>query len=172
MKRSRMVGKIRYAGYLLIVVQGLVIALLAIFLLNQQYMNVWRTYPQNNESVTVHLKSVPTEKQRDTQNFLLTSAKEQALFIARMDLLLNKSGGMDGYKFGVYGNTDEPSAELSFLNERILTAADLKTLISSDDLNSTLGVETGSIYSIGNIPSFRFYEHIVLKKLPSLFHDS
>ena len=148
MKKDRMIGKIRYAGYLLIVMQGLVIALLAIFLLNQQYMNVWRTYPQNNESVTVHLKSVPTEKQRDTQNFLLTSAKEQALFIARMDLLLNKSGGMDGYKFGVYGNTDEPSAELSFLNERILTAADLKTLISSDDLNSTLGVETGSIYQV------------------------
>lgn len=172
MKKDRMIGKIRYAGYLLIVMQGLVIALLAIFLLNQQYMNVWRTYLQNNESVTVHLKNVLTEKQRDTQNFLLTSAKEQALFIARMDLLLNKSGGMDGYKFGVYGNTDEPSAELSFLNERILTAADLKTLISSDDLNSTLGVETGSIYSIGNIPSFRFYEHIVLKKLPSLFHDS
>ena len=172
MKKDRMIGKIRYAGYLLIVMQGLVIALLAIFLLNQQYMNVWRTYPQNNESVTVHLKNVPTEKQRDTQNFLLTSAEEQALFIARMDLLLNRSGGMDGYKFGVYGNTDEPSAELSFLNERILTAADLKTLISSDDLNSTLGVETGSIYSIGDIPGFRFYEHIVLKKLPSLFHDS
>ena len=172
MKKDRMIGKIRYAGYLLIVMQGLGIALLAIFLLNQRYMNVWRTYPQNNESVTVHLKNVPTEKQRDTQNFLLTSAEEQALFIARMDLLLNRSGGMDGYKFGVYGNTDEPSAELSFLNERILTAADLKTLISSDDLNSTLGVETGSIYSIGDIPGFRFYEHIVLKKLPSLFHDS
>lgn len=172
MKRSRMVGKIRYAGYLLIIMQGLVIALLAIFLLNQQYMDVWRTYPQNNESMTVYLKNVPDDKQRDTQNFLLTSAKEQGLFISRMDLLLDNSGGMDGYKFGVYGNTDEPSAELSFLNERILTAADLKTLISSDDPNSTLGVETGSIYSIGDIPGFRFYEHIVLKNLPGLFQDS
>lgn len=172
MKRDRMVGKIRYAGYLLVVMQGLFIALSAVFLLDQQYMDVWRTYPQNNESVTVYLKNVPAGRQRDTQNFLLTSAEEQALFIARMDLLLNKSGSMDGYKFGVYGNTDEPSAELSFLNERILTAADLKTLISSDGLDSTLGVETGSVYSIGDIPGFRFYEHIVIKKLPGLFHDS
>lgn len=172
MKRNRMIGKIRYAGYLLIVMQGLILALLAIFLLNQQYMNVWRTYPQSNESVTVYLKNVPAEKQQDTQNYLLTATDEQALYIARMDLLLNNSGDMNGYKFGVYGNADEQSAELSFLNECILTGADLNVLINSDDPNSTLGVETGSIYSIGDIPGFRFYEHIVLKKLPSLFDDS
>lgn len=53
-----------------------------------------------------------------------------------------------------------------------MTAADLNALINSDDLNSTLGVETGSVYSIGDIPGFRFYEHIVIKKLPGLFRDS
>lgn len=117
MKRNQIIGKIRYAGYLLIVMQGLIVALLAIFLLNQQYMNVWRTYPQSNESVTVYLKNVCAEKQQDTQNFLLTAVDEQSLYIARVDLLLNNSGGMNGYKFGVYGNADEQPAELSFLND-------------------------------------------------------
>ena len=134
-----MIGKIRYAGYLLIVMQGLGIALLAIFLLNQRYMNVWRTYPQNNESVTVHLKNVPTEKQRDTQNFLLTSAEEQALFIARMDLLLNKSGGMDGYKFGVYVilGLENAEARSSFL-QGLADAGGLQTedLLEADSGNA------------------------------------
>ena len=35
-----------------------------------------------------------------------------------------------------------------------------------------MGVGNRSINSIGNIPSFRFYEHIVLKQLPGLFEDS
>ena len=172
MKRNRMVGKIRYAGYLLILMQGVMAALLTIFFLNQQYMAAWRAYPQSSEAVTIYLKNVPAENQQAAQDYLMAAAEEQSLFIVRMDLLLDNNGSMDGYKFGVYGNADEQTAELSFLGEDILTAADLKALIGSDDPNSTLGVEAGSIYSIGDIPGFRFFEHTVVKKLPSLFNDS
>ena len=51
-----MMGKIQYAGYLLIIMQGLILALLAVFFLNQQYMAVWRTYPNSETSMTVYLK--------------------------------------------------------------------------------------------------------------------
>ena len=58
------------------------------------------------------------------------------------------------------------------MGKKVLSTSDLRELLTSDNLNSTLGVETGSIYSIGNIPTFRFYERIVLQKLPALFNDS
>lgn len=167
-----MAGKIRYAGYLLIVMQGVMAALLTIFFLNQQYMAAWRAYPQSSEAVTIYLKNVPAENQHAAQDYLMAVAEEQSLFIVRMDLLLDNNGSIGGYKFGVYGNVNEQAAALSFLNEDILTAADLKALIGSDDPNSTLGVEAGSIYSIGDTPGFRFCEHIVVKKLPGLFDDS
>ena len=172
MKKERLIGKERYAGYLLIFMQGLIIALLAVFFLNQQYMAVWQTYPQSNEALTVYLKNVAEEKQRDTQNFLLAAAEEQELFVSRRDVLLDNSGSSQGYKFGVYGNAENQQTELSFLQESILTSADLNELLTSDNSDSTLGVETGSIDSIGEIPNFRFYEHIVVKQLPTLIEDS
>lgn len=155
MRKERLIGKERYAGYLLIFMQGLILALLAVFFLNRQYMDVWRTYPQGSEVLTVYLKNVAAEKERDTQNFLLTSAEEQGLFVARTDGILDDRGSSQGYQFGVYGNAENRQAELSFLKESILTCADLKELLASDRSDSTLGVEMGSINSIGEIPSRR-----------------
>ena len=172
MKKAQMMGKIQYAGYLLIIMQGLILALLAVFFLNQQYMAVWRTYPNSETSMTVYLKNVPAENQQNTQDYLLSAADEQSLFIVRRVSLLDNSGNTSGYKFGVYGDVDAQSAELSFMGKKVLSTSDLRELLTSDNLNSTLGVETGSIYSIGNIPTFRFYERIVLQKLPALFNDS
>ena len=167
MRKERLIGKERYAGYLLIFMQGLIIALLTIFFLNQHYIAAWQSYPQSNEAMTFYLKNVGSDKQQDTQNFLLATADMQDLFIVRMDSILDNDGSTQGYKFGIYGNAENQETELSFLTENILTAADLNELLASDNLDSTLGVETGSINSIGNIPSFRFYEHIVLKQLPA-----
>ena len=96
MRKERLIGKERYAGYLLIFMQGLIIALLAVFFLNQQYMAIWRTYPQSDEALTVYLKNVADEKQRDTQNFFLAAAKEQGLFITRMDAVLDNGGSLQG----------------------------------------------------------------------------
>lgn len=151
MRKERLIRKERYAGYLLIFMQGLIIALLAVFFLNQQYMAAWRAYPQSDGALAVHLKNVAAEKQRDTQNFLLTAAEEQELFITRMDVLLDNSGNSQGYKFGVYGNAEIRQTELSFLQESILTSADLKELLTSDNSDNALGVEVGSINSIGEI---------------------
>ncbi len=172
MRKERLIGKERFAGYLLIFMQGLIIALLAVFFLNQQYMKTWKTYPQSNDALTIYLKNIATEKQRDTENFLLTVANEKELFISRMDVILDNDGSSQGYKLGVYGNAKRHQTELSFLKEKIVAYGDLENLISSDNSNSTLGVDIGSIHSIGKIPSFRFYEHIVMKQLPSLIKDS
>lgn len=172
MRKEKLIGKERCAGYLLIFMQGLIITLLVIFILNQHYIAVWQSYPQSKQAMTFYLKNVGTDKQHNTQNFLLAAADMQDLFIVRMDSILDNDGSMQGYKFGIYGNAEKQGTELTFLTENILTSADLNELLASDNLDSTLGVETGSINSIGNIPGFRFYEHIVLKQLPSLFKDS
>ncbi len=172
MRKEKLIGKECYAGYLLIFMQGLMIALLAVFFLNQRYIAAWQSYPQSKEAMTFYLKNVGPDKQHNTQNFLLAVADMQDLFIVRMDSILDNDGGTQGYKFGIYGNAEKQGTEFTFLTENILTSADLNELLASDNLDSTLGVETGSINSIGNIPSFRFYEHIVLKQLPGLFKDS
>lgn len=172
MKKVRINGNEQYAGYLLIFLQGIIIALIATFILNQQYISAWRSYPQNHENTTVYLKNTAEKNQQNVQNFLLSEAERQNLFISRMDLILDNNGSIDGYTFGFWGNPNGKISEFSFMGSDFLSSSDINKLLKSEYLNSTLGVETGSIDSIGDIPHFRFYEHIVIKKLPALLQDS
>jgi len=171
-KKVRINGNEQYAGYLLIFLQGIIIALIATFILNQQYISAWRSYPQNHENTTVYLKNTAEKNQQNVQNFLLSEAEHQNLFISRMDLILDNNGSIDGYTFGFWGNPNGKISEFSFMGSDFLSSSDINKLLKSEYLNSTLGVETGSIDSIGDIPHFRFYEHIVIKKLPALLQDS
>ena len=167
-----MIGKIRYAGYLFIIIQGVIIALLAVFLLNEQYMSEWQKYPQGSEYTVIYLKNVAPEKQKDIQHFLTETADQQKLFISRTDLMLDNNGSIKGYKIGVYGNVENNITDFSFLNCAILNSEKLSILLNAENPDSTLGVETGSVNSVGDIPHFRFYENVVVKQLGSLFNDS
>ncbi|MFV0381875.1 MAG: hypothetical protein ACK5KR_06615 [Breznakia sp.] len=86
--------------------------------------------------------------------------------------MLDKDGYFSGIKLGVYGDTDVNDVSFDFLNQKILDKRNLSLLLNAENQKSTLGVGTGSINSLENIPSFRFFERVVIKKLPQLWQET
>ncbi|MFT9057756.1 MAG: hypothetical protein ABF449_14345, partial [Ethanoligenens sp.] len=172
MKKISLIGNVRYWGNVLTVIQGVLLVVVAIFLIDQQYINEWRNYPDSSAAFTIYLKNIGTEKQSAVQRYLFNTADTQNLFITRQDQVLANNGTSGNIKIGVYGQTAGNDVSFAFMNQNILNADNLRKLLHSKSPDSTLGVETGSINSIGTIPGFRFYESIVIKKLPQLFSDS
>lgn len=168
MKNISLIGKARYLGYVLIAIQGILLILLATFFANQSYIDAWQSYPANNAAFTIYLKNIASEKQPEVESYLLNSANDQQLFLMRTDMKTEANG----LKIGVYGNHNQNDATFSFMNQQILYNENLETLLSSNNPDSTLGVEKGSINSVGTIPYFRFYEKVVVKQLPQLINDS
>ncbi|MFQ9514245.1 MAG: hypothetical protein ACLRZ9_00310 [Eubacterium sp.] len=172
MKKISFVSKVRYLGFIAIVMQGILFALLTIYFMNEQYLDKWSDYPGNGESVTVYLKNVSSKRQTNVEQYLYNIVEEQQLFVVRRDSVLKNDGTFSGYKVGVYGYTDRNNVSLIFWDQQILNADNLKKLLSSQNKNSTLGIEKGSIDSVGYIPSFRFGEQVIVKKLSQLISES
>lgn len=172
MKKISLVGKFRYLGNILIVMQGILLVLLAIFFVNRQYSETWQNYPGQEESVAVYLKNISPTKEGEVSNYLFNVADEQSLFIVRKDSSLKDDGEFSGFKIGVYGNVEKNDVSLEFLNQRILDTQNLRMLLESKNENSTLGIDRGSVDSLGDIPYFRFYERTVVKQLSQLIGDS
>lgn len=172
MKKIRFAGRIRYLGNALALMQGIVIIFITVFFLNEKYMDTWRQYPVSENVLTVYLKNLSEENEDGASGFLMSAADEDQLFIARKDTALKNDGTWAGFVMGVYGNPSGKDVALDFLNESILSEENLMTLLTSPDAESTLGVDQGSIYSVGEIPSFWFYQDAVVKKLPQLIKDS
>ncbi|HEX3018042.1 MAG TPA: hypothetical protein VHP31_09345, partial [Caproicibacter sp.] len=171
MKKISLIGNVRYWGNVLTVIQGLLLIVISIFLINQQYIKAWGNYPNSSSAFTIYLKNIGTEKQLTTEDYLLDTADKQKLYIIRQEQVLATGNTPDKIKIGVYGQTAGNDVSFDFMNQKILNADDLEKLRRSAP-DCALGVETGSIGSIGTIPSFRFYESIVIKKLPTLIRDS
>ena len=163
MKKIRFAGRIRYLGNALALMQGIVIIFITVFFLNEKYMDTWRQYPVSENVLTVYLKNLSEENEDGASGFLMSAADEDQLFIARKDTALKNDGTWAGFVMGVYGNPSGKDVALDFLNESILSEENLMTLLTSPDAESTLGVDQGSIYSVGEIPSFRFYQDAVVK---------
>lgn len=172
MKKIKLIGISRYFGYLLIAMQGILLVFLTVFFLNKTYMEAWNVYPDKENVLTVYLKNIAPEKENDVQDYLLNTAASQNLFLIRKDRLLQNDGTPDGFLIGIYGNASCHDVSFSFLGQQIVDSDSFNLLLNSENAKSTLGVEFGSIHSIGKIPSFRFYEHVVIKQLPSLIHDT
>ncbi len=172
MKKIRFAGRIRYLGNVLTLTQGIVLIFITVFFLNEKYMDTWHQYPVSGNVLTVYLKNIPEENEDGTAGFFMSAADEDQLFIARKDTSLKNDGTWEGFVMGVYGDPSGKDVALDFLNESILSEENLATLITSPEAESTLGVDQGSIYSVGEIPSFRFYQDAVVKKLPQLIKDS
>ena len=171
MKKISLIGNVRYFGHILIIMQGLLLVLIAIFFMNRQYMEAWQNYPDNPSATTIYLKNIPENIQAQVEQYVLDSADEQQIFILRRDLTLKNDGTPSGYTFGIFGNTGCAS-QLTFLSRKIIGPELLEQLLKSESPDSTLGVDTGSINSIADLPGFRFYDTIVIKKLPRLISDS
>lgn len=172
MKKISLLGNRKYIGTLFIVMQGIFITLLTIFILNQQYLASFQNYPDENQSLVIYIKNIPNENLSYVEDFLLQSVQKERLYIVRCDNTTDNEGYFTGFKIGVYGDAQREYASHNFLGDSILSTENLTELISSDSKESTLGVDIGSVHSIGNIPQFRFYEKVVIKKLPQLIEES
>ncbi|MDZ5034467.1 hypothetical protein GNF81_17360, partial [Clostridium perfringens] len=54
MKKVSFIGTARYLGAILIVMQGILLALLAIFMLNSKYQNQWNKYLKTDYALDVY----------------------------------------------------------------------------------------------------------------------
>lgn len=172
-KRVSFIGNVRYLGAVLIVMQGILISLFAIFMLNRNYNNNWNKYLKtDHHALNIYIQNVPEEYKHNIKEALYNDALERKLFIARKDVALNDKGMFSGYTFGVYGDVEKNQVSLEFYGGNIIDKDMLKKLILSNEDESTLGIDKGSIYSVGEIPSFRFGEKTVFKKLDCLIEKS
>ncbi|MDB3086484.1 hypothetical protein C4097_18610 [Clostridioides difficile] len=172
MRKVYIIGKIRYIGVILIVMQGILLALLTTFMMNSSYHKQWNNYLEKENELNVYIKNIPEKYKNNIVRFLCDETEQKNLFIVRKDESSNSKGIFSGYAFGVYGNVKDKNVLFEFLNEKIIDKDNINKLISSKTNESTLGIDKGSIYSIGEIPSSRFGERTIFKKLNQLIEDS
>lgn len=172
MNRAPLIGNVRYLGAILIVMQGILIAMLAIFTLNTTYHNQWNKYLETNSSLNVHLETVAESHKNKIEEFLFNESIKKNLFIARKDLSLNDKDMFSGYTFGIYGNVENNDVSFKFYGKKIIDKDILNKLLLSKVDESIIGIDKGSVYSVGEIPSFRFGDNTVFKKLSYLIKES
>lgn len=172
MRKKTIIGKIRYIGAVLIVMQGILISLLTILLMDSSYNKQWNSYLEKENSINVYIKNVSEKYKNNIERFLYDEAIKKNLFIVRKDESSNSEGIFSGYTFGICGDVKEKDVSFEFLNEKIIDKDNLIRLLSSKTNESTLGIDKGSIYSVGEIPSFRFGVKTIFKKLNNLIEES
>lgn len=172
MKKVSFIGKSRYLGAVLIVMQGILLALFSIFMLNSNYQSQWNKYLKTSSSLNVYLQNISEEYKENIKGFMNKEAFEKDLFIARKDVALNDKATFSGYTFGICGNAENNQVSFEFYGKKVIEKDMLNKLLLSEVDESTLGVDKGSIYSVGEIPSFRFGEKTVFKKLNTLIEES
>ncbi|MBW9158958.1 hypothetical protein [Clostridium tagluense] len=172
MRKVHLIGNIRYFGAILIVMQGILIALLSIFMLNNTYHDQWNKYLKTGSSLDVHLQNISESHKDNIEEFLHSGASKKNLFIARKDLALNDKSIFSGYTFGIYGDIENNEVSFEFYGKKVIDKDMLNNLLLSKMDESTLGIDKGSIYSVGEIPSFRFGEKTIFTKLNRLIEES
>ncbi len=172
MKKVSFIGTVRYLGFILIVIQGILITLFTIFMLNRTYQNQWNDYLQSSSSLNIYLQDISESYTNNITNYLHNQSIEKNLFIARKDLNSSNDGSFSGYTFGIYGDIESNDTSFKFCGKNIIRKDMLNKLLLSKTNESTLGIDKGSLYSVGEIPSFRFGEKTIFKKLDYLIDES
>ncbi len=167
-----MIKKASWIGTLLIAMQGVLFALLAILMLNGAYQKQWKEYGKTEASMTVYIDGVSEEGEYAIEQYLLNKADSDHLFIIRRDSSLQEDGSFFGYDFGVYGDVENNEVSFSFYGKNVLNKEMLSALLRSGEEEATLGIDKGSVYSVGEIPKIRFGDQIVIKKLSALIEES
>lgn len=172
MRKLSFIGNIRYFGAILIVMQGILCALLSVFIMNSSYQNQWNKYLETGSTLNVHLQNISEDYKDNIKDFLYNEALKKNLFIARKDLAINDKAIFSGYTFGVYGDIENNDISFEFYGKEIVNKDMINKLFLSEMDEATLGIDKGSIYSVGEIPSFRFGEKTIFKKLEYLIEES
>ncbi|KEH98081.1 hypothetical protein [Clostridium massiliodielmoense] len=61
-KRVSFSGNVRYLGAVLIVMQGILISLFAIFMVNSSYNNQWNKYLKTDHALNIYIQNVPVKR--------------------------------------------------------------------------------------------------------------
>lgn len=172
MKKISFVGRIWHIVNILIVMQGILLALPTIFFLNRQYMAAWKNYLNENSSIVIYLRDTSRESKQDIEKYIYEKSAEEDLLIARRDSLLKNDGSFLGYKFGIFGETSYVDTRMTFMGIDVVSSVQIDQLLTSSNRESTLGVDDGSINMLTDISRFRFGEKIVIKKLSQIIAES
>ncbi|MEB3025123.1 MULTISPECIES: hypothetical protein [unclassified Parvimonas] len=162
---------LKYLAYVMVVTQGMLLALVASFHMDARYLDKILDYPTS--AVNMNLKSIPEKNIDSTLNYMKNYSFEHKIFYIRRDFILNKDGSIGGLNIAVYGNYEKNKDEIdfSFLGQNVIKENDIKKVLDSKD-DTILGIEQSSLNSIGRIPKFRFGNNIVVKKLDQIVRET
>ncbi|MBO4650544.1 MAG: hypothetical protein J5653_05065 [Clostridiales bacterium] len=162
----------RLLGYVIIAMQGVLLALLAFDMLNTEYRETWKKYGLDKPSVTIYLNNLSEEQDYEVKNCFSEAAYNGHAFIIKKEVIHGQQGGFSGLKFGVFGDCENNDVSFKYRGVEIIGKDSIRKLLQSDDPEATLGIDKGSAYSIEDIPTIRFGDRIAIKKLDSLTDES
>ncbi|OFI48231.1 hypothetical protein BG261_08075 [Floricoccus tropicus] len=171
-KRIELVGNFKFVAYALIIFQGILLSILALITIGNDYLDKWSSYPNTENAQEIYIKDIGKNQEQATLNFLLGYSQEHNLFVSRRDSASNKNGDFSGYKFGIGGIANGNNVDFSYLDTNILNTENLDKLLTIENEEATIGIDKGSVNSIYQLPNFRFNGTVVVKKLTQLFKES
>jgi hypothetical protein len=150
MKAKSINGKVKYLSYLMIFFQGILLALLTVFLLGTNYNSAWANYGESSSSLTVYIGNLSNEKEQTVESLLLGENTDfHNVFVSRIDEI--QTNNSTAICLSVAGNA-RGASNLEFLGKTVVSSEDLKELLQSSKENATLGVSSGTINSIKQLP--------------------
>lgn len=158
-------SKIRYVGYFLIIMQGILLSILTVFLISQHQNTAFRTYGISKDSTVIYLSDISNQRQSELKNFLVNNQK--GFVIKETDI---SSNGVSSIALSVGGNVKKAPV-LNFLNQNLLNSYKLSKLLNDDNQNAILGVNEGSINSLLKLPHVIGSKNTYVQKLSKLLND-
>lgn len=162
----------RILGYVIIAMQGILIALLAFDMLNASYMDSWKKYGQDKPSATVYLQSLSEEQNQEINSCFTDAAMDGGAFFIKQETLQGEGGSYAGIKIGVFGDYLSNDVSFSYYGVEVLSKDMIGSLLMSEEKESTLGIDEGSAYMLQNIPTIKFGHRVVIKKLAALTEEN
>ena len=79
-------------GIILIAMQGILLILLAVFKLNDAYLEAWSQYGKTQDTLSIYLENISEENEDELEQYLYTEADSNKLYIIRRESILAKDG--------------------------------------------------------------------------------
>jgi hypothetical protein len=162
---------LKYLAYVMVVTQGMLLALVASFHMDARYLDKLLDYPSS--AVHLNLKSIQEKNIDSTLNYMKNYSSEHKIFYIRQDFILSKDGSVGGLNIAIYGNYEKNKDKInfSFLGQNVIKENDIKKVLDSKE-DIILGIEQSSLNSIARIPKFRFGNNIIVKKLDQMVRET
>lgn len=172
MKKRPLSFSIRFVTCLIVALQGILLTLIATFLLNQSYLSLFMTPSSTTEVIVI--KSVDEQKVASVTAYLEEEALSQNLFIKKVTVMLSQEGSFRGLRLGVFGDVfkNQETLERSFMGRKVLSADALSSLLLTPDSNAYIGQGHSEHYQIGSLPQFLFGTQIQIRKLQALTEET